>query len=99
MSAGQWPTAEVIQKMISFCERTLVNVQHLQCGQQANIRQCATQSHTPIVQEDSAPLPLGDTVTSFATVHSIPRGNVETMRHPTAKSEVPRSSQYGLAAY
>ena len=66
---------------------------------EANIRQCTTPSHTSIVQEDSAQLPLGDTVTSFATIHSIPRGNVETMRNPTARREVPISSQDGLAAY
>ena len=86
-------------KMISFRERTLVNVQHLQWGQQADIGQCATPSHTSIVQEDSALLPMGDTVNSIATIHSVPRGNVETMRNPTAKREVLISSQEGLATY
>ena len=32
--------------------------------------QCATPSHVLIVQEESAQLPMGDTVTSIATFHS-----------------------------
>ena len=35
----------------------------------------------------------------LATIHSVPRGNVETMRNPTAKREVLISPWYGLAAY
>ena len=35
----------------------------------------------------------------WATIHSIPRGNVETMRNPTVKREVLMSSWDGLAAY
>ena len=50
--------------------------------------------HTPVVlqqavQEDSAQLPLEDTVTCLATIHSIPRGNVENERNPTEEREVP----------
>ena len=104
MLASQWPTAEVIQKMISFHERTLANIQHSQWGQQTDIRQCMTPSHTPLVLsqpalEDSAQLPLGDTVTCLTTIHSIPRGNVENERNPTEEREVPIPSWDGLAAY
>ena len=91
-------------KMISFHKRTLTNVWHSQWGWQANIRQCATPLHTPLVLwqsvlEDSAQLPLGNTVTCLATIHSIPRGNVENERNPTEEREVPIPSQDGLAAY
>ena len=91
-------------KTISFHERTLANIWHLQWGWQADIRQCATPLHTPIVLwqsvlEDSAQLPSGDTVTCLTTIHSIPRGNVETERNPTEEREVPIPSQDGLAAY
>ena len=59
---------------------------------EANIRQCVTPSHTPIVEEDSAQLPMGDTVTCLAAIHSVPRGNVETTKNPTVKRKVLFSS-------
>ena len=49
--------------------------------------------------EDSAQLPSGETVTCLATIHSIPRGNVETKRNPTEDREVLLPSQDGLAAF
>ena len=38
-------------------------------------------------------------MTCFATIHSVPWGNVETKRNPTVEREVPISFQDGLAAY
>ena len=46
-----------------------------------------------------AQLPLGDTVTYLATIHSIPRGNMENEGNPTEEREVRIQSQDGLAAY
>ena len=48
-----WPAGgqqqKSYKKMISFHKRTLENVQHSQWGWQADIRQCMTPSHTPLV--------------------------------------------------
>ena len=82
MSAGQQPMQEVVQKMVSLSKRTSVNIWHLQCSRQANIRQCSTSSHTPEVQEDSAQLPMGEVATSIATIHSIPRGECGDNEEP-----------------
>ena len=38
-------------------------------------------------------------MTGLATIHSIPRGNVENGRNPTEEREVTIPSQDGLAAY
>ena len=45
------------------------------------------------------PVTNGDAVTCIATIHSVPRGNMETTRNPTTRKEVSRSSGGGLAAY
>ena len=92
MSAGWWPMQEIIQKSISLKKRSAVNVQQLQCSQQADIRQCAIPSHTIRGQGDSAQSTAGDTVACVAKIHSIPRGNEKTKRKPTARWEVPISS-------
>ena len=60
--------------------------------------------HTPLVLlqsvlEDSTQLPLGDTMTCLATIHSIPSGNMENEGNTTEEREVPIPSQDGLAAY
>ena len=93
-----WPVADMRSHMkISFSqEKNSSKCMTLQCGQQADIRQCMLPSHTIGGQEDSAQSTVGDTVACVAMIHSIPRGNMKTKRKPTARREVPRSSQDGL---
>ena len=81
-----WPVADRSHtKMISFSKRTLVNVWYLQWGQHQTV-------HDTITHANSAgglcPITNGGHCDHLATIHSIPRWNMETMRNPTVKREV-----------
>ena len=85
MLAGQQLTLKVIQKSISFGKRTVVNVfSKWPTGQSQAVCDPITHfaSANYQVLEDSAQIPLWDTMICDTVTHCVPRGNVEHRRTP-----------------